>query len=239
MRLRLWLVAGLLVGCASSNDALARRDAIRKFNEAQNAPVEPSWRSSAGVRGAVWGMTEEELITLKGEPAQRGTGLLMYGDEIDSAQVPTTYAFFEGHLAQVKSRFEAGREAGSRLEEAMMQKYGPPLSVADKGREEEEAFEAARRWDFASSVLAAVGQVSNYPAYWGFGMADREALRAALRNSQRPARDVLWANPEMSVHLVTLDSGVSEITWSSRRLAGRFMRSQFSAAGLQELTKDL
>ena len=228
----------MLVSCASSNDALARRDAIRQYNQAQNGPIDPAYRSTEGVRGAVWGMTEEELITLKGPPAQQGKDLLMYDDEIDSARVPTTYAFFEGHLAQVKSRFEAGREAGSRLEQAMVQKYGPPLSVADKARDTDEAIESARRWDFAATLLAAAGH-TNYPAFWGSGLADREALRATLKNSQRPARDVTWGNPETTLHLITLDSGLSEITWSSRRLGGRFVHAQFSAAGLQELAKDL
>jgi hypothetical protein len=237
--MKLWfgVVAATLVSCASSSEALARRDAIRKFNQAQNAPLDPAYRSTEGVRGAVWGMTEDEVITLKGAPAQQGKGLLMYDDEIDSAKVPTTYAFFEGHLAQVKSRFEAGAEAGSRLEQAMVQKYGPPLSVADKARDTDEAVESARRWDFATSLLAAAGH--SYPAYWGFGLADREVLRATLKNSQRPARDVTWANPETGLHLITLDSGLSEITWSSRRLGSRFVHSQFSAAGLQELARDL
>lgn len=236
--MRLWLCvgAGLLVSCASSNDARARRDAIRQYNQAQTGPIDPAYRSTEGVRGAVWGMTGDELITLKGAPARQGTNLMMYDDEIDSARVPTTYAFFEGQLAQVKSRFEA--EAGSRLEQAMVQKYGPPLSVSDKARDTDEVIESARRWDFATTLLAAAGH-ANYPAYWGFGLADREALRATLRNAQRPARDVTWGNPETTLHLITLDSGVSEITWSSRRLGSRFVHAQFSAAGLQELAKDL
>jgi len=189
----------MLVSCASSNDALARRDAIRKYNEVQNGPIDPAYRSTEGVRGALWGMTEEELISLKGAPAQQGKGLLMYDDEIDSVPVPTTYALFEGHLAQVKSRFEAGREAGSRLEQAMVEKYGPPLSVSDKARDTDEALESARRWDFATSLLAVAGGHGNDPAYWGFGLADREVLRAALKNSRRPARDVTWGNPETSL----------------------------------------
>lgn len=103
------LVLGFsFVGCASSNTALTTRETIREVREAQNAPVDvAAYASDEGVRGALWGMTPEQVIALKGEPVRRGPNVLMYDDLVDAEQVPTTYAFFEGHLAQVKSHFES------------------------------------------------------------------------------------------------------------------------------------
>lgn len=236
------VVAVLFVGCASSTDAMARRDAVRKYNAAASAPVDvATYRSSEGVRDAVWGMTEDEVIARKGPPAQRSPGLLMFDDPIDGVPVPSTWAFFEGHLAQVKSRFAADRENAGRVEAALGQKYGAPVSAFDQAHATAEALETARRWDLATSLLSATLTVGNPHAFptSGLGQADRELLRTTLTNAQRPARDAVWTTKESGVHLVVLDGGAAEVTWSSRALGPRLVRSQLSAAGLGDLARDL
>jgi hypothetical protein len=236
------VVAVLFFGCASSTDAIARRDAVRKYNAAASAPVDvATYRSSEGVRNTSWGMTEDEVIARKGPPAQRGPGLLMFEDAIDGVPVPSTWAFFEGHLAQVKSRFEADRQNAGRVEAALGQKYGTPVSVFDKANATAEALETARRWDIATSLLSAgvsVGTTHAFPSY-GLSAADRDLLRTSLKNAPRPARDAVWTTKETNVHLVVLEGGVAEVTWGSRSLAPRLVRSLLSEAGLGDLARDL
>ncbi len=125
-QLPLWGVltaAWVVAGCASSQDALVkRRQAIEEFNAQFNKPVDvETYRSDEGVRQVTWGMTVEDVVRAKGEPAQRRADRLMYLDSVDGVETPTTYAFLEGHLAQVKSRFDTELPA-AKLELALVQK---------------------------------------------------------------------------------------------------------------------
>ena len=253
------MMVGLsMVGCASSNSALAKRDALREVREAQNAPVDVNtYSSTEGVRGALWGMTQEQLIALKGEPVRRGPDFLMYDDQVDSDLVPTTYAFFEGHLAQVKSHFEVLPE---RTRTALVQKYGsmtavgPSRMVADYDKFEvnEHELTAAEQWDVALILIGAVGLASLgaahqsagwYPLFWGQGFGERQLIRGVVRqsmiNAQRPARETTWRSADTQVHLITLDSGVTDLTWSSNRLGPKFVSAQMQAAGVSDLARDL
>ena len=248
----------LCVGCASSNTALTKRDTIREVREAQNAPVDlDTYSSPEGVRGARWGMTQQQVIAVKGEPSRRGPDFLMYDDLVDSDLVPTTYAFFEGHLAQVKSHFEVLPE---RTRTALVQKYGsmeamgPSRMVADYNKFEtnERELAAAQQWDVALTLIGAVGMAALgtthhsggwYPLFWGQGFGERQLVRGVVRqsllNAQRPARETTWRSADTQVHLVTLDSGVTDLTWSSSRLGPKFVSAQMQAAGVEDLAHDL
>lgn len=255
----LLMLAFSFVGCASSNTALAKRDAIREVREAQNAPVDvATYSSDEGVRGALWGMTPEQVIELKGEPVRRGPNFLMYDDLVDTDLVPTTYAFFDGHLAQVKSHFETSSD---RMRIALGQKYGRGESDFDKARlvydynkaeSIERAVTAAATWDIALTVIGAValtasavavgsraGHFNSYPLCWGPRFADRELVRKTLESAPMPARETVWRTSGSDLHLVTLDNGVTDLTWSSRALGPLFVRAQISAAGVEDLAHDL
>ncbi len=246
------------VGCASTNSAIAKRDAIREVKEAQNAPIDvASYRSAEGVRGALWGMTEAEVIGIKGEPARRAEGLLMYDDLVGGDLAPTTYVFFEGHLAEVKSHFE---QFSDRTRIALGEKYGRGDSDFsksqlvydfDKSATMQRAVNSAEQWDVALSVIGILGAVSStaggarsygyhpYPIFWGPTFADRELTRQALRNAPLPAHETMWRTKETDLHLVTFDSGVTDLTWASKALGPKLVKAQISAAGVQDLARDL
>ena len=253
-----WFAVGVSLaftaGCAPSQDALVkRRDEIRAYNAAATHFGAVDVRSSEGVRGATWGMTEAELVALKGQPDDRAEGALMYLDEVDGAEVPTTYLFEAGHLALVKSRFDALTQPVDRLIRALDRKWGQPKSDFDKAAARREAIDSARRWDWitlgvgatlvTAAALASGGAAhasANYP--WWFAAedaGDRRLLEYQLKNDAAPARDVVWSTAASEVHLVALDSGVSEVTWASKLLGRKLVHEQMSAAGIDRLAKSM
>jgi len=250
-RMRTWAAVGVVVvvvsGCASQDALVKRREEVRGYNAM--IPVEATKvRSSEGVRGATWGMTVDEVIAVKGQPAEQGPGALMYLEQIDGQAVPSTYLFFEGRLAQVKSRFDGDLQPSPRLISALTLKWGQPLKDFNKQAAHDEAIDSARRWDLISAgigaSLAATAAIAsqgrfhgsgNYPWWYGPAEGNRELIAHALKTQSLPARDVIWVTRDSEVHLVTLDSGVSEVTWSSKPLGRRLVAQQMSAAGLNEL----
>ncbi len=243
----------LSVGCASSQAELVkRRDAIRESNAAvvdgkPNFDV-GAYRSSEGVRGVQWGATVDEVIAAKGQPEQRSDGALMYLDEVDGAKVPSTYFFFDGHLAEVKSRFEPEVERLERLEKALSHKWGAAEADYDKAADDADAVHTAQRWDLWTalagiSTATAAGVASRGRARVWFPVApnagNRQLLEHQLETSGRPARDTLWSSSDTRVHLISLSTGLTEVTWASSKL-GRFLVSQqMSQAGLEDLARSL
>jgi hypothetical protein len=239
-------------GCASSQDALVkRRDEVRAFN-AQTPQDLSQIRSTEGVRGATWGMTIDEVIALRGEPNDRAENALMYVETIDNQSVPSTYLFLDGHLAQVKTRFDNDLQPSARLFQALKLKWGEPLSDFDKAASHKEAIDSARRWDMISAgigatlvtaaAIASGGRAhgSGYYPWWYAGTAgNRQLVAHAIETQSMPARDVVWATQDSDVHLVTLDSGLSEVTWRSKPLGRRLVAQQMSEAGLSELAAEM
>jgi hypothetical protein len=229
MRVELLVLFGLAC-CASSGGALAQRDELRKRRvELEQAPIDPSYRSINVVRGVRWGMTPDEVIAIKGEPARRAKDSLFWSEELDASAVPSTYEFFDGHLAQLESRFEAGRDQGRRLEQALTLKYGAPTAVFDKTQANLQALDKARDQEIALMFFG----------WRGWDGASLTAARIAAENAAKPARDVSWSAPEVQVHLVTLDGGLTLVAWTSRKLGPKLMQRQLSAAGLQNLADEL
>lgn len=246
------VVVVVVSGCASSQDALVkRRDEIRSYNN--QAPQDLAQvRSTEGVRGATWGMTVDEVIALRGEPNDKAENALMYIERIDGQAVPSTYLFLDGHLAEVKSRFDADLQPSPRLVSALKLKWGEPLKDFDKAQSHQDAIDSARRWDMitaaigaslvTTAAIASGGRVHGsgfYPWWYAGGVGNRQLVAHALETQALPARDVIWATKDSDVHLVSLDSGVSEITWGSRPLGRRLVAQQMSGAGLTELAASL
>ncbi len=253
--MRTWIVCAAVVvvvsGCASQDSLVKRREEIRSYNA--QTPIDLARvRSSEGVRGATWGMTIDEVIALKGEPNERAPNALMYVEQIDGQAVPSTYLFFNGHLAEVKSRFDADLQPSARLISALKLKWGEPVSDFDKATSHQEAIDSARRWDVISAgigatlitaaAIASQGRAHGagyYPWWYGPEHGNRALIEHELRTQPMPARDVVWATRDSEVHLVTLDSGLSEVTWASKPLGRRLISQQMSAAGLTELAASM
>jgi len=222
-----------VVGCASSDGALVKRDEVRKQRAAiEETPVDPAYRANEPVRGVRWGMTQEEVIAVKGEPEQRTKAVLTWSEELDGAIAPTSYDFLDDHLAQIRSRFDSGREQARRLEKALILKYGPPHSVFDKTAANLEAVDKLRQWQDTAVLLGWWG-------LWPEREARLELTRTVVQNADRPARDLSWSAAESHVHLVTLDSGSTLVAWSSRRLGPKLTKRLYSKAGLKDLADAL
>jgi hypothetical protein len=244
-------VVVVVSGCASQDALVKRREEIRGYNA--QSPVDlAKVRSNEGVRGATWGMTVDEVIALKGEPNERAPNALMYLEQIDGQAVPSSWLFLDGHLAQVKSRFDADLQPSARLVAALKLKWGEPLRDFDKATSHQEAVDSARRWDLISAgigasllttaAIAGGGRVhgaGHYPGWFGPERGDRALIEHSLQSQAMPARDVVWATHDSEVHLVTLDSGLSEVTWGSKPLGRRLVSQQMSAAGLTDLAASM
>jgi hypothetical protein len=230
-----------VVGCASSSENLVkRRDEIRRL---ANAPLNEKYRSADGVRGTTWGMTPDEVIALKGAPERRSENALMYHDPIDIEAEPTTYGFFEGHLAVVKTHFEHLYEGRRRLEQGLTLKYGPPTSTFNKYEDTQNAVNAAVGIDVALSILGGIAGVAShhgvYPLFFGPRVGEATFIRKSLENAAKPAVLVTWRAPETEVHLTGFDTGATDVTWTSHELGARFARQQASAAGLETMGENL
>jgi hypothetical protein len=253
--MRTWIAFGVVVfvvsGCASQEALVKRRDEVRSYNA--QTPVDLAQvRSNEGVRGATWGMTIDEVIALRGQPNDRAENALMYVETIDGQSVPSTYLFLDGHLAEVKSRFDADLQPSPRLFQALKLKWGEPVSDFDKEASHGEAIDSARGWDLISAgigatlltaaAIASGGRAHGsgyYPWWFGPTAGNRQLIEHAMKTQAMPARDVVWATKDSDVHLVTLDSGLSEVTWASKPLGRRLVSQQMSAAGLSELAASM
>lgn len=232
MRMRAISVVLLgVVGCASSDGALVKRDEVRTQRAAiEETPLDPAYRAKESVRGVRWGMTQDEVIAVKGEPEQRTKDVLTWSEALDSTIALTNYDFLDDHLAQIRSRFDSGPEQGKRLERALTLKYGAPHTVFDKAQTNLEAVDKVRQWQDATILLG---------WWWPEHEARLALTRTMVENAQKPARDVSWGAPESHVHLVTLDGGSTLVAWSSRRLGPKLTKRQFGTAGLKDLADAL
>lgn len=208
--------------CASSQDALVkRRDAIRAQRAQLDAPPPASYRSEAEVAGLRWGMTLDEVIAARGQPAFQGEGTAGYLD----AQGPFTLFFFDGHLAQLK-RYPP--QPLPEVERGLTAAWGAPASVVDQSSE----LDAARGRD---SALTATGLtlsiLSGSPTsiLWFLPGEERRLAQAQRTRGDRPARLVTWASKETSVYMAAWPGSVPEVTLISAQLGPAFVHQREAA----------
>ena len=232
------LICGVLalVGCSSQQALVARRDQVREANSYPEIADPAAYRSKDTVRGARWGMTVDEVVALRGEPAERHGDTLIFDEQLDGVTVGSAYVFANGQLAEIRTRWMRDEITYERLEAALSEAHGRPV----QRYEQIEELTAMQRQVAATDVGLLFGSIalaaaSKGPSYGGLGLVtlNHQSMQRALVDAQsRPYHEAGWFSKETQVHLLSADGQMSMVTWRSRGLGRALADKEFRELNL-------